>query len=127
MKKIGAILFAIVACVSSCTCANTEATQESQKMLRHIVLFSFNEDLSAEGVREIETAFAELPSQITEIKAFEWGTEVNPEKAFTHCFVVSFASEDDFNTYRVHPAHLKFGEMVKGRAKAVSSVDYWEK
>lgn len=125
MKKICIILFTMVAC-ACCTCHN-DAAQQPPKMLRHIVLFSFNDSLSAEQITEVETAFAELPSQITEIKAFEWGTEVNPEKAFTHCFVVSFESEDDFNTYTVDPAHLKFGEMVKGRVKGVSTVDYWEK
>ena len=98
-----------------------------QKMLRHIVLFSFNDDLSAEQVKEIENAFVALPSQIAEIKSFEWGTELNPGRDFSHCFTLGFESEADLKAYEVHPVHTSFGKMVSSKLKAVSIVDYWEK
>jgi hypothetical protein len=124
MKKVYIILFTILlACAGSCN----ESAQKSQKMLRHIVLFSFNDDLTAGQIKEIETAFAKLPSQIKEIKDFEWGTEINSKKEFTHCFVLGFESENDLRVYGAHPEHQKFGEMVKEKTKAISIVDYWEK
>jgi hypothetical protein len=124
MKKVYIVLFVAIVFFISC---NKESLQKEQKMLRHIVLFSFNDDLTTGEIKEIETAFVNLPSQIKEIKAFEWGTELNPKKEYTHCFVLGFESEKDMSTYSVHPAHKKFGEMVKDKTKAISIVDYWEK
>ncbi|MDR3308808.1 MAG: Dabb family protein [Tannerella sp.] len=124
MKKSYFILVVAVACLISC---NKESTQKDQTMLRHIVLFSFNDDLPSGEIKDIETAFVNLPSQIKEIKDFEWGTELNPKKEYSHCFVLSFESEKDMSAYGAHPAHKQFGEMVKGKTKAISIVDYWEK
>jgi hypothetical protein len=40
--------------------------QAQKKVLRHVVLFGFTKNTSAEKIREIEVAFATLPSQIKE-------------------------------------------------------------
>ena len=111
----------------ACAC-NNEPAKESKKMLRHVVLFGFNDDLSAEQVQEVETAFANLPKQIDVIKGYEWGTDCSPEgiqKGHTHCFFLSFESEKDRDAYLVHPAHKQFGQLIQGKLKAVTVVDYW--
>ena len=117
------------AALLTCACCN-ESVKESKKMLRHVVLFGFNDDLSAEQVKEVEAAFANLPKQIDVIKGYEWGTDCSPEgiqKGHTHCFFLSFESEKDRDTYLVHPAHQEFGKLVNGKLKAVTVVDYWVK
>ena len=129
MKNFTIIILSIF--IGICSCNNkpmeNNTQNTSQKMLRHIVLFNFNDDLPAQQVKEIEDAFVALPSQIAEIKSFEWGTELNPEREFSHCFTLGFESETDLKAYEIHPVHTSFGEMVSSKLKAVSIVDYWEK
>ncbi len=119
------LLVAVVMLLGACC---NQSAEKPKKMLRHVVLFGFNDSLSAEQVKEVETAFSNLPKQIDVIKGYEWGTDCSPEglqHGHTHCFFLSFESEKDRDTYLVHPAHQQFGELVNGKLKAVTVVDYW--
>ena len=98
------------------------------RVLRHVVMFKFTDGTPEEKVREIEKRFAALPLQIETICDFEWGTDVsveNLQQGFTHCFVVTFRSEEDRATYLPHPQHLKFVELVKPHVDKVLVLDYW--
>ena len=82
---------------------------------RHVVMFRFRSDVSATAVEEVETAFAALPDQIPFITAYEWGTNVSREgfdQGFTHCFLVTFATQADLDAYLPHPAHEAFVDML---------------
>ena len=107
----------------------SEAPQvEASKQLRHVVLFKFKEGTTAEEIAQVEEAFASLPAKIPEISGFEWGTNNSPEgldKGFTHCFFLSFNSEEDRATYLPHPDHAAFGDVVKPHLEDVLVVDYW--
>ena len=106
------------------------ATQIQTKMLRHVVLFKFKDDATPDQVKQVETAFRKLPSEIKEIKDFEWGTNNSPEnfnQGLTHCFFLSFNSEEDRNAYLPHPAHKAFGAILKPYLDKVVVVDYWVK
>ena len=120
----------IVAMFMAGACCSQTVQQEPKKMLRHVVLFGFNDDVTVEQVREIETAFANLPNLIDVIRDFEWGTDVSPEglqKGHTHCFFMSFETEKDRDAYLVHPDHQAFGRLLGGKLKTVTVVDYWAK
>jgi hypothetical protein len=102
--------------------------QQSTSSLRHVVLFSFKSTSSAADVKSVEDAFRKLPSQIKEIKDFEWGKNNSPEginQGFTHCFLVSFTSEKDRELYLPHPAHKAFVEVLKPHLDKVLVIDYW--
>ena len=80
-------------------------------MLRHVALFNWKPETPPEKIREIEETFCALPAKIPEIAGFEWGTDVSVQgfdQGFTHCFVVSLASEADRDTYLPHPDHATF-------------------
>ncbi len=97
-------------------------------MLRHVVLFRWKPETSAEKVREIEDAFRALPGKISQVAAFEWGREVsvqNLHQGFTHCFLVSFASEADRDAYATHPDHLAFIALCAPHREAILVVDYF--
>ncbi len=67
-------------------------------MLRHIVLFKFNDNIDADIIQFLTDAFARLPEQINQIIGFEMGTNVSSEnlaQGFTHCFVVTFQNSAD--------------------------------
>lgn len=96
--------------------------------LRHVVLFRFKEGTAETTIREIEEAFASLPGKIQQIRDFEWGTDVSVEgKAggFSHCFVVTFSSEADRDTYLPHPAHQEFVSLVTPHKERSLVFDYW--
>jgi hypothetical protein len=98
------------------------------QVLRHVVLFRFNEGTSSEDIRRIENAFSALPGKIDTVYDFEWGTDVSVENlqhGFTHCFVVGFRSEADRGAYLSHPAHQEFGSMLKPYLAEALVVDYW--
>ena len=125
MKKILAI-------IAICTIAGTiiSANYKEKKMLRHVVLFKFKDESTAQQVKEVEDAFRDLPSKIKEVKAFEWGTINSPEnlaQGFTHCFFVSFSSEKDREIYLPHPAHKAFVDVLRPHLDKVLVVDYWAK
>jgi quinol monooxygenase YgiN len=94
---------------------------------RHIVLFKFKDSASREQVAAIENAFRALPSQISSVQAFEWGTDVSPEglaDGFTHSFLVTFADRAALDIYLPHPAHQSFIELLKPQLEKVLVVDY---
>lgn len=108
--------------------AQTSADSKDKKVLRHVVLFKFKEDLGPAKVEEVVKAFATLPGQIEQIKDFEWGTDVSVEgKAggFTHGFVVTFATEQGRDEYLPHAAHKGFVKLVGPRLDNVLVFDYW--
>ena len=122
----------VIAIVATCIIAATiiSATNKEQKMLRHVVLFKFKDEASAQQVKEVEDAFRALPSKIKEIKALEWGTNNSPEnlaQGFTHCFFVSFKSEEDRAVYLPHAAHKAFVDVLTPHLDKVLVIDYWAK
>lgn len=105
-----------------------DSETEMTEQLRHVVLFKFTESSTEDNIQQIEEAFAALPSQIEEIKDFEWGINNSPEgldKGFTHCFIVTFDSEEGRDIYLPHPAHQEFVDLVGPHVDDVLVVDYW--
>ena len=111
--------------------AQAEESQADQgKVLRHVVLFQFKDEVTKDQVREVEDAFRALPKQIDTILDFEWGTDVSVEnraQGFTHCFLVTFENEKGREIYLPHPAHEAFKKIVGPRLEKVLVVDYWSK
>lgn len=96
--------------------------------LRHVVLFKFKPDVTAEQIEEVVEAFAELPKKIDTIAGFERGTDVsveNKSEGFTHGFVVTFRDAAGRDTYLPHPAHQEFVKLVGPRIEKVLVFDYW--
>lgn len=127
MKNLTFILIAILFFTS---CSQNQMTSESQKALRHVVLFKFTDSSSPDDVKKVEDAFAALSGKISLIKDFEWGTNSSPEnlnQGLTHCFLVTFASDKDRDDYLVHPDHQAFVEVLKPHLDKVTVLDYWTK
>lgn len=98
------------------------------RLLRHLVLFAFKAETTADEISAVEAAFAALPAQIPEIEAFESGTDVSVEgraQGFTHCFLVTFANEAGRDAYLPHPAHQAFVELVSQHREKALVLDYW--
>ena len=105
-----------------------KTNKSPERLLRHVVMFKFKADATKEQIKEVETAFAALPQKIDVIHDFEWGTDNSPEmlsKEFTHCFLVTFKSEEARKTYLPHAAHKEFVTLVKPLVEDVMVIDYW--
>ncbi|TAE61808.1 MAG: Dabb family protein [Bacteroidetes bacterium] len=97
-------------------------------MLRHFVLFSFKPGSTPAEVQHVADTFAALHGQVPQIAAFEWGINNSPEmlnRGLTHCFLLSYHSEQDLAEYQLHPAHLAFQEVLRPHMEEVLVVDYW--
>lgn len=108
----------------------TELQNTNDSVLRHVVLFKFKEETSEDQLVSFEKAFASLADKIPQISDFEWGLNNSPEgldKGFTHCFFVSFKSEEDRAIYLPHPDHKAFASLIGPSVDDVLVVDYWTK
>ena len=100
----------------------------AEKVLRHVVLYKFKDDLPPAKLQEVIDAFAGLPKKVNTIIGFEHGTNVSQEgksEGFTHAFVVTFKNEADLAAYLVHPAHDEYVKVVRDRREKVIVFDYW--
>jgi hypothetical protein len=122
MKRFLIVLSILLLIMSDAT------AQNSEKLLRHVVLLKFKDSSSPTDIKKVEDAFRALPSKIATIKTFEWGTNNSPEnlnQGFTHCFFVSFASEKDREVYLPHPEHKAFVSVLSPHLDKVLVIDYW--
>lgn len=106
----------------------TATTPVNDSLLRHVVLFKFKADTSQEQISKIESAFGALPAKISQISSYEWGLNNSPEgldKGFTHCFYLTFKSEEDRAIYLPHPEHQAFVSLLGPVLEDVLVIDYW--
>src|ERR1017187_1768924 len=76
--------------------------------LQHVVCFKFKTTATSQEIKQVEGEFQALKQKIPQVVTLEWGTNVSKEKrdkGFTHCFILSFKSEKDRDTYIEHPEH----------------------
>jgi heme-degrading monooxygenase HmoA len=100
----------------------------AEKVLRHVVMYKFKDDVTPAQLKEVVDAFAGLPKKVDSIVGFEHGTNVSQEgksEGFTHVFVVTFKNEADLAAYLKHPAHDAYVKVVSGRRDKVIVFDFW--
>mgnify|MGYP006350705219 FL=1 len=130
MKKISIYLFIVTTLILMTTSFSQAQKKSNPKVLRHVVLFKFQDSSKPEDIKKVEDAFIALKGKIKLIKDFEWGTNTSPEglnQGLTHCFLASFASDKDRDDYLVHPDHKAFVEILKPHLDKVTVIDYWTK
>jgi hypothetical protein len=116
----------LVLCLVQVTLAADKSPKKTT--LHHVVAFKFKDGTSAEQIKRVEDSFRDLKKKIKEIKSYEWGTNVSPEKhdkGFTHGFILTFKSEKDRDTYLDHPEHKTFGKIVGPVLADVFVIDFW--
>ena len=99
-----------------------------EKVLKHVVLFSFEDEVDEKQLQVIMSSFQALETYIDCVNSIEWGLDNSPEglsKGFTHCFIVTFDSEENRDVYLKHPRHLSFVKLLDKRLKDVCVVDFW--
>lgn len=107
--------------------AMISATSLAGGPVRHVVHFKFKPDATPEQIQHVVDEFAALKTKISVVESLEWGTNVSPEgldKGFKHCWILSFRTEADRDTYLHHPDHEAFVKIVKPLLEDVQVVDF---
>jgi len=131
MKRllIGSVVTALFVGVAAWMNTNHAAPDtQPERLLRHMVIFKFKEDATKEQINAIVEEFGNLPGRIDTIHDYEAGVNNSPEghnKGFTHCFLVTFKSEEGRATYLPHPAHQAFVTKLRPILDDVMVIDYW--
>ncbi|CAF1205944.1 unnamed protein product [Didymodactylos carnosus] len=100
----------------------------SNKLLRHVVLLKFKDDIKSSDLKNLEDSFCALEKKISSIKSFECGQNISKEglsQGFTHCYLLTFTNEQDRDEYLVHPEHKAFVELISSHMEKALVVDYW--
>jgi hypothetical protein len=125
------IIFSVIAFVTAFAFSGIAAeTSAPSGKLHHVVALKFKVGTDGDAIKKVENAFRDLKNKIPGIVSLEWGTNVSPEKhdkGFTHCFILSFKSEKDRDTYLTHPEHKKFGKVLGPVMDDVFVIDFWAK
>lgn len=99
----------------------------SQRLLKHVVMVTYNENAPASGIQEVDASFKSLADKLPMVRGYEWGPALpqGQTKTTTHAYVFSFASEKDLADYAQspeHQQHIKVGADITGRVQALQ---YW--
>lgn len=77
--------------------------------VRHVVMFTWNDDLPDSHAAEVSAALAELPHAIPEIASYVFGPDLGiVDGNFDYAVVADFDDRDAFVAYRNHPLHQRF-------------------
>lgn len=104
------------------------AKAPKEKVLKHLVLYKFKDDLPPAKVQEVVDTFADLAKKVDAIVALEHGPNVSKEgksEGLTYAFCVTFKDEAGLAAYLKHPAHDHYVSVVKDRREKVVVFDYW--
>ena len=95
--------------------------------MKHLVLCTFRDDLSAQQIDAVIDDFAQLAYTVPSVSALEHGANVSPEglnDGFTHCFSLTFADAEKRDEYLVDPLHLAFVDRFKPTLAKILVIDF---
>ncbi len=96
-------------------CLGLASSALAADKLHHVVCLKFKSSATPQDIKQVEDAFRALKQKIPEIDTLKWGTNISPEKrdkGFTHCFILTFKTVKDRDTYLEHPEHKAFGKVI---------------
>ncbi len=107
---------------------NKSESISSMKLLRHLVLLSFKDNVSPSDIDLVTKSFVKLQQEIREIEGFESGINCSMEglnKNYSHGYMLTFLSNEDMDTYLNHPKHLEFKEFSQAYIDDLLVFDFW--
>jgi hypothetical protein len=98
-------------------------------MINHVVLFKlkkYDSDSEKQNViSSIEEALLNLSNTIGELKYIEVGVNYELDsKSHDICLITHFENIEQLDSYRIHPDHLKVGELIKKHVVERAAVDF---
>nr|ACU20666.1 unknown [Glycine max] len=101
--------------------------EEAKRVVKHVFLAKFKDDVTPERIEELIKDFANLVNLIPPMKSFHWGKDVSAEnmhQGFTHVFESTFESTEGIAEYTAHPAHVEYATLFLSYLDKVIVIDY---
>lgn len=94
-------------------------------MVNHVVLIKFKPDVTDEQIDDLDKSLDDLPNQIVEIQAFEFGRDlIHSDRSYDFALVSLFANLEALRRYQEHPAHLKVLQIINRLSDNILAVDF---
>ncbi len=95
-------------------------------MIRHVVMFRFEDSVTEDQIVELSAALDALPSAIPAIVTYRHGRDLGLAPTnFSYTVTADFADVDGFTTYRDHPVHQQFiAEHITGHVAERTAVQF---
>jgi Stress responsive A/B Barrel Domain len=106
--------------------ASAQTGNGSSKLLRHIVIITFNPGASADSIKMLDNIYTDL-SKSSFVKDFELGVNVSARDTgvVKHIYATTFASKEDMKSYTKNPEYSSLFKVSLPVSKDVTVVDYW--
>ncbi len=94
--------------------------------IRHVVMFRFRDDATAEQIAAVTEGLEALIDVIPEIRGYRVGPDLGLNEGNHHyALVADFETEADYVAYRDHPAHLAvIAERIRPILAARTAVQF---
>jgi hypothetical protein len=93
-------------------------------MIKHVVLAKFKPEVTETDVAELRTRLAALPAIIPEIKGYDFGLDVRPEKTLDFALVSTFEDMAAVKRYLVQPDHAAAGKYIRSLCESLQVIDF---
>ncbi|MBO0803690.1 MAG: Dabb family protein [Nocardiopsaceae bacterium] len=82
-------------------------------MIRHVVMFNWTPEATAEQVEQVVTELGKLPARIGAIKAYAFGPDAGfAQGNFDFAVTADFDDEAGYVSYRDHPDHREIVQRL---------------
>ena len=93
-------------------------------MIKHVVLVKFKPGVTAEHIAELRKSLGTLPGRIPEIKEYDFGQDVRPEKTLDFALVSTFEDMTAVKRYLVQPDHVVVGKYIRSLCESLQIIDF---
>jgi Stress responsive A/B Barrel Domain len=95
-------------------------------VLRHVALFRWKEEATAEDVSKVEAALRQLPGKIPCIQSYRFGRDLGVQDGNADfCLVADFSDEEGLRTYAEHPEHQAvINELIRPITARREAIQY---
>jgi hypothetical protein len=93
-------------------------------MIKHVVLAKFKPGVTEADVAELRKKLAALPAIIPEIKGYDFGQDVRPEKTLDFALVSAFEDMAAVKRYLVQPDHVVVGKYIRSLCEGLQIIDF---
>ena len=93
-------------------------------MIKHVVLAKFKPGVTEADIAELRKKLAALPAIIPEIKGYDFGQDVRPERTLDFALVSTFDDMTAVKRYLVQPDHVVGGRYIRGLCESLQIIDF---
>jgi len=93
-------------------------------MIKHVVLAKFKPGVTEADIAELRKKLAALPAIIPEIKGYDFGQDVRPEKTLDFALVSTFEDMTAVKRYLVQPDHVVVGKYIRSLCESLQVIDF---